>query len=129
MSDTDKNRENDEQKKLLENLKAIQPLTVSLYLKGGEGEEDKLLGTGLFLGENKVVIASIIPEPKEGEIYIVRSILGEKEVSKIIVLNDKMILCMVFVLKNNILLNIIITCSVKIVLQVIVAVLRSEYQS
>src|ERR1700693_2855924 len=35
----------DEQKKLLEELKAIKPLTVTLFLKGET--EDKVLGTGL----------------------------------------------------------------------------------
>lgn len=70
-----------EQEKLLQDLKTIQPLTVSVYLKGDK--EDKLLGTGLFLGENKVVLASLISEPKEGEKYIVKSILGEKEVLKV----------------------------------------------
>jgi hypothetical protein len=70
-----------EQEKFLQDLKTIQPLTVSVYLKGDK--EDKLLGTGLFLGENKVVLASLIPEPKEGEKYIVKSILGEKEVLKV----------------------------------------------
>ena len=74
-----------EQKKILEDLKAIQPLTVSLYLKGAkeDGSEDKILATGLFLGENKVVIAKVITEPKEGEVYVIKSILGEKKISKI----------------------------------------------
>lgn len=71
----------EEQKKLLEDLKAIKPLTVSLYLKGDK--EDKLLGTGMLLGENKVVIASVIPPPGEGEVYLVKSVLGEKKVSKV----------------------------------------------
>ncbi len=70
-----------EQEKLLEDLKAIQPLTVSLYIKGEK--EDKLLGTGLFLGENKVVLASKVEVPKEGEKYVIKSILGEKEVLKV----------------------------------------------
>lgn len=74
----------EEQKRLLEQLKAIKPLTVTLFLKGEPGEtEDKVLGTGLFLGENKVVIASLIPQPKEGETYIVKSVLGEQIVSKV----------------------------------------------
>lgn len=71
-----------EEKKLLEQLKAIKPLTVSLYLKDAEG--DKILGTGLFLGDNKVVIASLIPEPKEGEVYVVKSVLGEQGVAKVV---------------------------------------------
>jgi hypothetical protein len=70
----------------LEELKAIQPLTVSLYVKGDK--EDKILGTGLFLGEDKVVIASIVAEPKEGEVYVVKSILGEKKISKLIKQDD-----------------------------------------
>lgn len=70
-----------EQKKLLEELKAIKPLTVTLFLKGET--EDKVLGTGLFLGDNKVVIASVIEGPKEGEVYVVRSVLGEQKVSKV----------------------------------------------
>ncbi|MEK7588849.1 MAG: hypothetical protein AAB438_03455 [Patescibacteria group bacterium] len=70
-----------DQQKLLEELKAIQPLTVSLYLKGEK--EDKILGTGLFLGEDKVIIAKLIAEPKEGEVYVVKSILGEKKISKL----------------------------------------------
>lgn len=88
-----------EEKKVLEDLKAIQPLTVTLLLKGSlppvgaDGiqplkTEDKILGKGLFLGDNKVVIASIIPEPKEGEIYIVKSVLGEQKVSKVTVEKD-----------------------------------------
>ena len=74
-----------EQQELLEDLKAIKPLTVSLYARMGEDEntEDKLLGTGLLLGENKVVIGSLIGEPKEGETYIVKSVLGEKQISKL----------------------------------------------
>ncbi len=70
-----------DQQKLLADLKAIQPLTVSLYLKGEK--EDKILGTGLFLGENKIVLASEIAQPKEGEVYVVKSILGEKKILKI----------------------------------------------
>lgn len=76
----------DEQKKLLEELKAIKPLSVSLYLKGEK--EDTLLGTGLLLGENKVVIASKINQPKEGEVYLVKSVLGEKIVSKVSAQDD-----------------------------------------
>jgi len=71
----------EDQQKLLEDLKAIKPLTVSLFLKGET--EDKILGTGLFLGDNKVVIASLIPLPSEGENYVVKSILGEQKVSKV----------------------------------------------
>ena len=52
------------------------------------GTPDKILGTGLFLGDNKVVIASIIPEPKEGETYTVKSILGEQKVSKVTIEKD-----------------------------------------
>lgn len=70
-----------EQQKLLEELKAIKPLTVSVYLKGIT--EDKILGTGLFLGNNKVVVASLIAAPKEGESYVVKSVLGEQKVSKV----------------------------------------------
>ncbi len=70
----------EDQKKLLEDLKAIKPLTVNLFLKGETADKDKILGTGLFLGDNKVVIASLIPVPKEGEIYIVKSVLGEQKV-------------------------------------------------
>jgi hypothetical protein len=71
----------EDQKKLLEELKAIKPLTVSLYLKGTT--EDKILGTGLFLGDNKVVIASIIAVPEVGQEYVVKSVLGEQKVSKV----------------------------------------------
>jgi len=71
----------EEQKKLLEELKAIKPLTVTLFLKGEK--EDTILGTGLFLGENKVVIASLIPAPKESENYVIKSVLGEQKVSKV----------------------------------------------
>ncbi len=83
-----------EEKKLLADLKAIKPLTVTLFLKGVPATEteaaveDKVLGTGLFLGNNKVVIASIIPEQKEGEVYIVKSVLGEQKVSKITIEKD-----------------------------------------
>ena len=74
-----------DQKQLLENLKAIQPLTVSLFLKGDvtKNIEDKILGTGLFLGNDKVIIASLVEQPKEGEVYIVKSVLGEQKISKI----------------------------------------------
>jgi len=72
----------EEQKKLLEELKAIKPLTVSLFIKSGS--EEKLLATGLFLGNNRVVIASVIPEAKEGESYIVKSVLGEQKIVKVI---------------------------------------------
>jgi hypothetical protein len=67
-----------EEKKILEDLKAIKPLTVTLILK--TGGRDKILGTGLFLGDNRVVIASVIAEPKAGEVYVVRSIFGEQKV-------------------------------------------------
>lgn len=82
-----------EEKKLLADLKAIKPLTVTLFLKGSSilesgTVEDKILGTGLFLGDNKVVIASIIPEQKEGERYVVKSVLGEQKVSKITIEKD-----------------------------------------
>ena len=79
----DKNQTlSEDQKKLLENLKAIKPLTVTLLLKNDTG--NKVLGTGLFLGDNKVVISSVVPQPKEGEIYIAKSVLGEQTVSKVI---------------------------------------------
>lgn len=80
-----------EQKKLLEDLKAIKPLTVSLFLKGTvDGSvSDKILGTGLFLGDNRVIIASLIPLPSEGEVYVIKSILGEQAVSKITQEEDK----------------------------------------
>ena len=74
----------DDQKKLLEDLKAIKPLTVTLFLKGETPEKNKVLGTGLFLGDNKVVIASLIPVPKEGEVYMVKSVLGEQKVVKVV---------------------------------------------
>jgi len=70
----------EEEKKLLEELKAIKPLTVSLFLKGEK--EDKILGTGLFLGNNKIVIASLISPSGEGEQYVVKSVLGEQKVLK-----------------------------------------------
>lgn len=70
-----------EEKKLLEDLKAIKPLTVSLFQREEGG--DKILGTGLFLGDNKVVIATVIPLPASGEEYIVKSVLGEQKVSKV----------------------------------------------
>lgn len=75
----------EDQKNLLEQLKAIKPLTVTLYLKGSTEKktEDKILGTGLFLGDDKIVIASIIPSQKEGEEYVVKSVLGEQKVSKV----------------------------------------------
>lgn len=75
----------EDQKKLLEELKAIKPLTVTLYLKGDKdkGLEDKILGTGLFLGNEKIVIASVIEAAKEGEVYVVKSVLGEQTVSKV----------------------------------------------
>lgn len=73
----------EEQKKLLEELKAIKPLTVTLFLKGETVDKDKILGTGLFLGDNKVVVASLIDQPKEGENYIIKSVLGEQKVSKV----------------------------------------------
>ncbi len=79
-----------DQQKLLENLKAIQPLTVSLFLKGDAVKkiDDKILGTGLFLGNDKVVISSVISQPKDGEVYIVKSVLGEQKISKIIADKD-----------------------------------------
>lgn len=82
-SDNDANTPalSEDQQRLLEDLKAIKPLTVTLFLKGAK--ENKVLGTGLFLGNNKVIIASIIPEPKEGEVYIVKSVLGEQTISKL----------------------------------------------
>ncbi len=80
----------EDQKKLLEDLKAIKPLTVSLFLKGTkeDGSEDKILGTGLFLGEDKVVIASLIDQPKEGEVYVIKSVLGEQKISKVVTEKD-----------------------------------------
>mgnify|MGYP003525481943 CR=1 FL=1 len=30
-----------------------------------------------------MVIASVIPQPKEGEVYVVKSILGEQKISKV----------------------------------------------
>lgn len=72
----------EDQQKLLEDLKAIKPLTVSLFLKGEK--EDKILGTGLFLGQDKVVISSVILEPKEGEVYVVKSVLGEQKILKLL---------------------------------------------
>ena len=77
-----------EEKKLLADLKAIKPLTVTLFLKGTVSEsgevisQEKVLGTGLFLGDNKVVIASAISETKGGETNIVKSVLGEQIVLK-----------------------------------------------
>jgi len=72
----------EDEKKLLEELKAIKPLTVSLFLKGETEDKDKILGTGLFLGNNKIVIASLISPSGEGEQYVVKSVLGEQKVLK-----------------------------------------------
>ena len=77
-----------DQQKLLEDLKAIKPLTVTLYLKGETEDKDKILGTGLFLGDNRVVIASLVPEPKEDQVYIVKSVLGTQKISKLTQEND-----------------------------------------
>ena len=49
-----------------------------------KNEKDKILGTGLFLGNDKIVIASTITNPKEGEVYVIKSVLGEQKVSKVI---------------------------------------------
>ncbi len=46
-----------EEKKLLEDLKSVQNLSASVYLKGET--ENTLLGTGLMLGEGKVVINKV----------------------------------------------------------------------
>lgn len=73
----------EDDKKLLEDLKAIKPLTMTLVLKGETTDKDKVLGTGLFLGENKVVIASLIPPPSENEVYAIKSVLGEQKVIKV----------------------------------------------
>lgn len=70
-----------EEKKLLEDLKSVQNLSASVYLKGET--ENTLLGTGLMLGEGKVVINKVIALPQEGETYIVHGITGEYEVSKV----------------------------------------------
>lgn len=70
-----------EQEKLLEDLKSIKPLEVSLFLK--EADSDKFLGSGIFLGENKVVMNTKFNEIKEGEVYVIKSLLGEKKVKKI----------------------------------------------
>ncbi|HEY4477993.1 MAG TPA: hypothetical protein VJB09_01825 [Candidatus Paceibacterota bacterium] len=71
----------DEEKKLLEDLKSVQNLSVSVYLKGET--ENKLLGSGLLLGEDKVILNTVISEPKENEAYIVNGIMGEHEVVKV----------------------------------------------
>lgn len=71
----------EDEKKIIEELKAVKPLTVSLYMKGEKS--DKLLGTGIFFGEDKVIISSPVTEPKEGEVYVVKSVLGEKKVSSL----------------------------------------------
>ncbi|MEJ0002256.1 MAG: hypothetical protein WDN09_03760 [bacterium] len=73
----------DDEKKLLEDLKAIKPLTVTLYLKGDTEAADKVLGTGLFLGDNKVVIASLVTAPADGQTYVVKSVLGEQNIVKL----------------------------------------------
>ncbi|MBP6866630.1 MAG: hypothetical protein KBC12_03770 [Candidatus Pacebacteria bacterium] len=70
-----------EEKKLLEDLKSVQNLSVSVYLKGET--ENKLLGSGLLLGEDKIILNTVIPEPKENEVYIVNGIMGEHEVVKV----------------------------------------------
>lgn len=70
-----------EEKKLLEDLKSVQNLSVSVYLKGET--ENKLLGSGLLLGEDKIILNTVIPEPKENEVYIVKGIMGEHKVTKV----------------------------------------------
>lgn len=77
-----------DQQQLLEELKAIKPLTVTLFLKGDTADKDKVLGTGLFLGDNKVVIASLIPPAGDGQTYVVKSVLGEQNVSSTTQEND-----------------------------------------
>lgn len=71
----------DEEKKLLEELKSVHNLSASLYLRGEEG--DTLLASGLMLGEGKVIISAVINPPQIGEVYVVKSITGEKNVSKV----------------------------------------------
>lgn len=72
---------NEEEKKILAEVKSIQNLSVSIYKKGEK--ENTLLGSGLLLGENKIIINSIIPAPKEDEEYIARGIMGEASVTKV----------------------------------------------
>lgn len=71
-----------EEKKLLEDLKSVQNLSASVYKKSET--ENTLLGTGLLLGENKIVLNSVIAAPKEGEVYIATGVVGQFEVTKII---------------------------------------------
>ena len=75
----------DEDKALLEELKSIKSLGASLYLE--DETEDTLLASGLMLGENKMIINSVVPAPKEGEVYVVHNILGQKKVMKITALD------------------------------------------
>jgi hypothetical protein len=90
-----------DQQQLLEDLKAIKPLTVTLYLKGETKDKDKVLGTGLFLGDNRVVIASIIPEPAKDQVYIVKSVLGEQKILKLTQENDFTVVELVEPDQNN----------------------------
>lgn len=100
-NDSSSNKEiTKEQEQLLEDLKYIKPLTVSLYKK--EGDKNKLLGTGLLLGENKVIIASQITDRKDGEIYFVESVFGKKDISKITIEDDFTIIELLLENKNEI---------------------------
>ncbi len=72
----------EEEKKILAEVKSIHNLSISVYLKGEK--ENTLLGSGLLLGENKIIINSVIPAPKEGEVYIASGIMGEVKVTKVI---------------------------------------------
>lgn len=68
----------EEEKKLLEELKFIQSLYVTVSLTGEDKNE--ILGTGFMMGNDKVVVNSVIPAPEENQSYTTQSVFGERKV-------------------------------------------------
>jgi len=81
-----------DQIQLLEQLKAIESLAVTIVIKGkpasadgsGVAEEDKIIGKGFIFGDSRIIITPALPDPKEGEKYIAKSILGEQNIAQLI---------------------------------------------
>jgi hypothetical protein len=80
-----------DESKLLNQLKTVGSFVATIVVRI-EGTPDKVVGSGFFFGDNRVIVAPALLPAKDKEIYIIQSIFGEQEIDKMISEKDYSIL-------------------------------------
>lgn len=68
--------------KLLNQLKTVGSFVATISVRD-ENKKDTAVGSGLFFGDNKIIVTGKLPELKEKQSYIATSIFGEQSIVKV----------------------------------------------